>query len=138
MLINGIIHNDQLWVKLKLAGYHGSKEIYFLIDTGFDGELSLPVSLAIPLGLALVGESEYKIAGGTSYNPLKFVASIQWGSQNKLASVDVDKGDTPLLGMRLLTNYTLFVNFKTKSLVIEEPKAEEPQEIKGSEGETKK
>ncbi len=125
MIIKGIIDkDDRLWVKIKVSGYHGSKDIFFRIDTAFDGELSIPVELAVPLGLALVGESEYGIAGGTTLTPMKFVASIQWGSQSKLVSVDIDRTPTPLLGMKLLHNYTLLANFKNKSLIIEEAEEE--------------
>ena len=120
MTITGIIHENTLWVGVKLSGHFGSKEIFFRIDTGFDGELSLPVNLAIPLGLPLIGESEYNIAGGGKTAPFKFIASMQWGSQTKLVSVDVDRGSIPLLGMRLLTDYTLFADFKKKTLIISE------------------
>lgn len=130
MNIQGIIHDNKLWVPIKISGYHGSKDIWFRIDTGFDGELSLPVQLAIPLGLALVGESEYSIAGGGKYTPFKFVASIQWGSLNKLASIDVDKGETPLLGMSLLIDHTLFVDFKKRILVIQEAQESKAEESK--------
>lgn len=121
MIINGIIdENDKLWVRIKVSGYHGSKYIFFRIDTGFDGELSIPIPLAVPLGLALVGESEYGVAGGGTSNPLKFVASIDWGSQTKLVSADVDKTPIPLLGMKLLHGYTLLADFRNKKLMIEE------------------
>lgn len=129
MNIQGIIHQNQLWVQLKVSGYHNSKDIWFRIDTGFDGELSLPVNLAIPLGLALVGESSYNIAGGGVSSPFRFVASIQWGSKSKLASIDVDRGQTPLLGMNLLVDYLLLVDFKQKTLLIREP--EEKKEETG-------
>lgn len=126
MIIRGIVDDDdELLVKIRVSGYHGSKDIWFRIDTAFDGELSIPISLAVPLGLALVGESEYEIAGGAKSNPLKFVASIQWGSQTKLVSADVDKTVTPLLGMKLLHNYVLHADFKNKKLTIEEAGIEE-------------
>jgi predicted aspartyl protease len=136
MIIAGIITDtDQLWVSIKVSGYHRSKDIFFRIDTGFDGELSIPISLAVPLGLPLVGESEYSVAGGGTTKPMKFIASIQWGSQNKLVSTDVDNTSTPLLGMKLLHNYTLLADFSKKSLIIKEseekPEEEKNQEAKG-------
>ncbi len=121
MIIQGQIFQNQPWVQLKISGYHGSQDIWFRIDTGFDGELSLPVNLAIPLGLALVGESQYSVAGGGTSMPFKFVASIQWGSKSKLASIDVDRGATPLLGMNMLRDYVLIADFKKNTLMISEP-----------------
>jgi predicted aspartyl protease len=125
MIINGTVDNEnRLWVTIKVTGYHGGHEIPFRIDTGFDGELSLPISKAVPLGLPLVGESEYSVAGGATNNPLKFSASIQWGSKNKLVSVDVDRTRTPLLGMGLLIDYILVADFKKKTLKITEAKVD--------------
>jgi len=131
MIIKGIIDGqNRLWVKIRVAGYHGGREIKFRVDTAFDGELSLPVSLAVPLGLALVGESEYGIAGGGTHKPLKFTASIQWGSKNKLATADVDQGTTPLIGMGLLNGYVLLADFDKKELVIKEPESGEKESNK--------
>lgn len=125
MIIHGIVDDrNRLWVKIKVGGHHNSQEISFRIDTGFDGELSLPISKAVPLGLTLVGESEYSVVGGAKNNPLKFSASIQWGSHTKLVSVDVDKTATPLLGMGLLVDYALVADFRKKTLKITEAKSD--------------
>lgn len=125
MIINGLVDDkNSLWVKLRVSGYHGGKDIFFRIDTAFDGELSMPVSLAVPLGLPLIGESEYQIAGGATFQPLKFTASIQWGTQNRLATVNVDQSKIPLLGLGLLNGYVLLVDFKEKTLMIKEPELE--------------
>lgn len=121
MIIHGIVDDkNRLWVNVEVTGYHTTSPILFRIDTGFDGELSIPISKAVPLGLPLVGESAYQVAGGGVSNPLKFSASIQWGSQKKLVSVDVDKTLTPLLGMGLLIDYILVADFKKKTLKITE------------------
>lgn len=128
MLINGIIdEHNCLWVKIEVAGYHASKGIWFRVDTGFDGELCIPVSLAVPLGLALVGQSEYGISGGGVNRPLKFTASIQWGTKNRLTTVDVDQTSTPLIGLGLLNKYRLLADFDKKTFVIEEPELENEQ-----------
>ncbi|MGB2762434.1 MAG: hypothetical protein WBC21_02735 [Minisyncoccales bacterium] len=125
MIIKGTIdEQNRLWVKIRVAGYHGGRDIFFRVDTAFDGELSVPVSLAVPLGLALVGESEYSIGGGGTSRPFKFIASIQWGSQSRLATVDVDQTKSSLLGMGLLNGYILLADFKNKTLIIKEPEAE--------------
>jgi len=109
-----------LWVKVRVSGYHASKEIWFRVDTAFDGELCIPVSMAVPLGLALVGESEYGISGGGINRPLKFTASIQWGTKNRLATIDVDQTSTPLIGLGLLNGYILLADFDKKKLIIKE------------------
>lgn len=130
MIINGIVdeHNG-LWVKLKVSGYHSEKDIYFRIDTGFDGELSIPISFAVPLGLPLVGESSYNVAGGGQSNPLKFIASVQWGTKTKLVSADVDKTTIPLLGLGLIKDYVLTIDLKNRTLLIKEPEVKKDEKI---------
>lgn len=130
MIIEGKIdEQNRLWVNIRVSGYHGGRDISFRIDTAFDGELSIPVSLAVPLGLPLVGESEYSIGGGGVSRPFKFIASIQWGSQNRLATADVDQTKSPLLGMGLLNGYMLLADFKKKTLIIKEPEEEKTIDI---------
>jgi len=139
MVISGIIDkHNRLWVRVRVAGYHASKEIWFRIDTAFDGELSIPVSLAVPLGLALVGESEYGISGGGVNRPLKFTASIQWGTKNRLSTVDVDQTAQPLLGLGLLNGYILLADFDKKTLVIKEAENGQKEIEKQPEKETEK
>ena len=139
MVIGGIIdERNRLWVKVMVAGYHASKEIRFRVDTAFDGELSIPVSLAVPLGLALVGESEYGIGGGGTNRPLKFTASIQWGTKNRLTTVDVDQTPTPLMGLGLLNRYILLADFDKKTLIIKEPENGQKEIEKKAEEEPEK
>jgi predicted aspartyl protease len=54
MILSGRIdEKNQLWLKITVAGKNDQRVIDVLLDTGFTGDLQLPISLAVPLGLNL-------------------------------------------------------------------------------------
>ncbi len=137
MILRGSIDDkNQLWVPITVAGEHGQQKVSELLDTGFTGELQLPLQIAVPLGLKLVGVARYKLADGSISNQMIFSASISWGTKTRsvTASVVIDAEDV-LMGVGLLHGYALVVDFQQKQLVIKEPGTDDPQ-IAGSAGST--
>lgn len=129
MILHGSIDDkNQLWVPIIVAGEHGQQKISALLDTGFTGELQLPLQIAVPLGLKLVGVASYKLADGSVSKQMLFSASINWGTKTRLvtASVVMDAEDV-LMGVSVLHGYALLVDFKQKQLVIKEPGTDDPQ-----------
>lgn len=64
----GYIDNDgHPKVRLKVGGTNAGAEIEIdaLVDTGFTGFLMLPIALALPLGLVLIGTGDYMLADGS-------------------------------------------------------------------------
>lgn len=64
----GYIDNDghpKLRIQVEGTNPGVSTNIEAMIDTGFTGFLMLPISLALPLGLVLMGTGDYSLAGGT-------------------------------------------------------------------------
>lgn len=115
-----------MWVSITVGGLHSKQTIDALIDTGFNGELLLPLQVAIPLGLQLAGAAPYRLADGSISQQMLFSASIDWGTRRKPATVNVVHSDTPLIGGGLLHGYVLLVDFDKKRLVIKEPGVDEP------------
>jgi len=128
MTLAGYIdERNQLWVRLTVSGANNKQVIDALIDTGFNGELLLPLQVAIPLGLQLFGVAPYQLADGSTSQQMLFRANVEWGTKSQIATVNVVNSDTPLIGGGLLHGYVLLVNFATKQLFIKEPGADEPQ-----------
>lgn len=127
MVLTGHIdERNQLWVSITVGGLHSKQTINALIDTGFNGELLLPLQVAIPLGLQLAGAAPYRLADGSISQQMLFSASIDWGTKRKTAIVNVVNSDTPLIGGGLLHGYVLLVDFDKKQLTIKEPGVDEP------------
>lgn len=128
MILAGRIDDrNRLWVTITVTGNQGQQQIEALIDTGFTGELLLPLSIAVPLGLTLAAVGSYKLADGSTSRQMLFSASVAWGSSKKLATVNVVDTDDALMGGGFLHGYLLVVDFEKKTLIIKEPNTDEPQ-----------
>ncbi len=129
MILQGQIDaSNQLWVTIKVSGDTSSQEIPALIDTGFTGDLWLPLRIAVPLGLKLSAISDCQLADGSiSSNQMVFSATISWGTQTKSITVIVADVDDALIGGGLLHGYVLEADFQKKKLTIKEPGTDDPQ-----------
>ncbi|MDO8452000.1 MAG: hypothetical protein Q7S76_03980 [bacterium] len=127
MILTGRIdEKNQLWVSMTVGGLHSKQIIEALIDTGFNGELLLPLQIAIPLGLQLAGAASYRLADGSISQQMLFTANIGWGTTNRPTTVSVVNSGTALIGGGLLHGYVLLVDFKKRQLTIKEPGIDEP------------
>lgn len=130
MTLEGSIdEKNQLWVDVTVAGQHNQHKVRALIDTGFTGELQLPLNVAVPLGLRLEGAARYQLADGSVIKQMLFSASIVWGTTTRLVTLNVADTDTALIGGGLLHGYTLLVDFDKKRLIVKEPHTDEPESV---------
>ena len=128
MILQGHIDDsNQLWVTIKVGGDHSAQDIRALIDTGFTGDLWLPLRIAVPLGLKLTAISECQLADGSISNQMLFSAVISWGTKTRPITVIVADVEDALIGGGLLHGYTLLVDFQKKRLTITEPGTDDPQ-----------
>lgn len=101
--------NDQLepWIELAIYDRHGeSHPVHALLDTGFNGYLTLPTSWLRDLGLDCVGQTRVTLADGNEIVSDFFIAEAHW--DGKIVTIDVEAADTdPLVGMALLAGHDL-------------------------------
>lgn len=127
MVLSGHIdEKNRLWAEITVGGEHNQQTIPALIDTGFTGELQLPLKIAVPLGLRLEGAAQYQLADGSVTKQMLFSASIVWGTTTRLVTLNVADTDTALIGGGLLHGYVLLVDFEKRQLIIKEPHTDEP------------
>jgi clan AA aspartic protease len=109
MIPGSVNHYLEAVVSLAVMGPFGQiLTIEAVIDTGFDGKLSLPPDMIAHLGLHGKGDGTAQLADGSLIEYLIFEASILWDGMPR--TVDVDAGDSqPLLGMGLLEGYELTI-----------------------------
>ena len=77
-----------------------------VIDTGFDGALTLPNATIVALGLPWIGRGSSILADGSQQLFDIFFAEVVWDGQRRVVQVEASDVD-PLVGMRLLTGYDL-------------------------------
>jgi clan AA aspartic protease len=84
------------------------QEIEAVIDTGFDGALSLPLADITALGLPWRRRGRALLADGTESVFDIYEATIVWHGIPRRVAVDAADID-PLVGMRLLNGYELTI-----------------------------
>ena len=85
-----------------------SRTVSTLIDTGFGGELTLPISTIRVLALPLSGASRGVLADGTITLFDVYRAEAEWDGVQRPIDVQVSNAQ-PLLGTELLAGYDLSI-----------------------------
>ena len=96
-------------ISLSVKGPEGqSREIDAVIDTGFNGFLTLPASLIQELGLVWRRRGRAMLADGSDSLFDIYEATVTWDDRPRRIAVDEVNSD-PLIGMSLLYGYELTV-----------------------------
>ncbi len=99
-----------------------SREIEAVVDTGYDGRLTLPSALALALELPFVTINPVILADGSEVTLDVRSASVLWDGLP--LSVDVHISDAfPLVGMRLLSGHNLNIDVEDGGQVLITAKA---------------
>jgi clan AA aspartic protease len=100
---------DQARIPLTVGGPTGSaQELEAVIDTGFDGALSLPAAQIAALRLPWRRRGRALLADGHESVFDVYEATVLWDGAPRRVPVDAADID-PLVGMRLLRGYELTV-----------------------------
>jgi len=112
-VIEGFIDEQrQGWLPVKVRGMFGVFETNAIVDTGFNGDLVVPVSLAAMLGLILVRVERFELADGTVRDHFVFHGWAQIAELPEMPTeVIVTLSGEPLIGMELLESWDATVSF---------------------------
>ncbi|HED04118.1 MAG TPA: clan AA aspartic protease [Candidatus Fraserbacteria bacterium] len=77
-------------------------ELQVVVDTGFNGELVLPLRLLRRLGFERTGTIRVELADGSIVQTKVFLGSILWLDQEKKVTAYATGSQDALLGTRLL------------------------------------
>jgi predicted aspartyl protease len=89
------------------------------IDTGFTGELVLPQLLIDELLLTLTGTVSATLADGSRTVLTTYECFIGWFDEIKRLEVVANQGSTALLGVGLLLNRQLTINYRLGHISLE-------------------
>ncbi len=110
-MISGVV-NDHLEavVELPVSGPTGRVlEVEAVVDTGFNGFLTLPPTVVADMRLPKSGTSKSILADGTEEVSNTHDAAVIWEGQVMCIEVDAS-GPVPLLGMELLEGHNLNID----------------------------
>lgn len=93
-----------------------------LVDTGFDGDLSLPIRIAVDLGLELIASFSIELADGTVIEDQPIFSGtgrLGNGTPREIEIALTGCGEA-LAGLNWFRDGSLYMNFKKGELLIEE------------------
>lgn len=109
-MISGTIRNREAIIELEVsAPGQPLQQIEAVIDTGYNGYLTLPGSLVTALHLPFAGYRRGTLADGSVTRLDAYLARIVWHRQQKDVLILQATG-TPLIGMSLLDGSRLTID----------------------------
>ena len=110
-------------VAITVRGSRQDITLDVVIDTGFDGQLCLPVPLAIEIGLKLYGAQQTELADGSIRSELVFLGQAGFvGRPSPEVEILLTESDDALLGVEFLLDWRLEIDFSQRVVQIH-PKA---------------
>ncbi len=105
-------------VTLPLQGPTGQPvEVESVVDTGYNGFLTLPTELVAELGLAYQARSFAVLADGSGVAYQVYTVSVLWDGQPRQIDAPAT-GDTPMIGMAMLEGHNLNIDVEIGGRVL--------------------
>ncbi len=89
------------------------------VDTGFTGQLMLPMNLIHSLALPLLGKATTRLANGTTEEVDRYQCWIEWFDERKSVAALASLGAFPLLGIALLAGHLLTIDYEKCTLALQ-------------------
>lgn len=119
-MIRGHVRDFLPRVMLDLPGLEGVLPVEFIVDTGFDGDLALPIALVMRLEVAFLEDRIIRLADGTHLRRPYYEFLLDWNGQERLTEITVLEGQ-PLLGAILLAEHGVYLEMTDGGEVTVDP-----------------
>jgi len=89
-----------------------------VVDTGFDGALIVPTSVAKRLGLPVVARLRFELVGGQQMTADVALGEIEWLGEHRSVEVIMSEGDDALVGTELFDRAKLLIDYANRQVTI--------------------
>lgn len=89
-----------------------------VIGTRGPGDLCLPITLAVPLGLVFIDRQIIELADGTRKREPVFAGSVRLLNKTRKVRVFLTDSEDALVGTRLLSDCRLTIDFPTGKVML--------------------
>lgn len=114
-MIRGFVNeNDEPLIPISLLLKNRPRRFQAVLDTGFNGYLSMPESVVQRSGWYFSGYEEYEIATGDRVRERVYLGEVIFDRQRFTTHVVTSRAEDILIGTRLLSHKTLHVDFKRR------------------------
>lgn len=109
-MIKGIFNADrEATIPLRVSGRNGQeRDIVAMIDTGFNGYLTLPPAMIAELECPFLSYGTVIVGDGRVEDLEVYVATVVWDGQPRTVETDASETE-PLVGMSLIYGYDLWI-----------------------------
>lgn len=111
MITGSLTSEGEPVLQLNVEGPTGTREIEALVDTGFNGGLTLSYELITALDLPEKSVMEGTLADGRVRDVQTYVGTVTLNGTSKRVLI-AESPTTPLLGTDLLWGFSLYVEFE--------------------------
>lgn len=111
------VHGEPV-VSLSLVLRRRPVQVLAVIDTGFNGYLSVPRKFSQRGGWRYLGKEAFEIATGQSVEQPVYLGTMMFDRTRMMVYVVGTEAEDVLIGTRLLEPKTLTINFRTKRVKI--------------------
>jgi clan AA aspartic protease len=105
-----------LKVELRQSVESEATSIEVWIDTGFTGDLVMPMGSIELLGLELSGSVDAILADGSQIALSTYTCAIEWFGETRSLEIIANNGPCPLLGVGLLRDLELRIDYSNLRL----------------------
>jgi clan AA aspartic protease len=109
MTVGSVTDTGELIVWVRVHGPRGFTDVAAVLDTGYDGWLTLPAEIVTELGLRWHSRTDVKLADGVVKVAEVYEAEIEWGGERRWTRVTLLPDS--LLGTALLFGHELRAEF---------------------------
>jgi predicted aspartyl protease len=124
----GSFENDNPFIEIDIAGVSMQfKRTKAMVDSGYNGYLTLPYVEAFPLGLVLNGIQSSKLADGSLSHHFVCIGTVKCGDKSVDSAIDIYPNCNVLLGTKLLRllDKTFLMDVVNKKVELVDNKASE-------------
>lgn len=114
----GIDANNSVRIQADIIGEYKTVEYGSVFDSGFTGDVVLPQSMAVDIGLKSGGVAEIELADGHIMTVKLYLCKVKLGEIIQDAAVII-MGEEVLLGMGLMSPFDVCLRMSTSEAVIE-------------------
>lgn len=122
--------NSSPRIALELYGLLGRSNppVFFdaIIDTGFTGGISIPISKALPLGLILYSTATFTLADNSKESTFLCIGAAQMEGEERPMIFSLTKGNDILIGTEFLASFNVRfeLDYKTRRFTLMPQKSE--------------
>lgn len=113
-----IDESNSVRIQTDIIGEYKTVENNSVFDSGFTGDVVLPQSIAVDIGLKSGGSAEIELADGSIMSVSLYLCQVKIGETTQDAAVII-MGSEVLIGMGLMNPFDICLRASTSEAVIE-------------------